>query len=64
MRAAYYETFEGPVTIRTLPDPNPPEDGVVIKVEATGLCLSDWHGWKGHDPDTVSYTHLTLPTMQ
>ena len=51
MRAAYYETFEGPVTIRTLPDPNPPEDGVVIKVEATGLCLSDWHGWKGHDPD-------------
>ena len=55
MRAAYYETFGGPVTIRTLPDPDPPEGGVVIKVEATGLCLSDWHGWKGHDPD------ITLP---
>ena len=51
MRAAYYETFAGPVTLENLPDPNPPEDGVVIKVEATGLCLSDWHGWKGHDPD-------------
>ena len=51
MRAAYYEKFEGPVTIENLPDPTPPEDGVVIKVEATGLCLSDWHGWKGHDPD-------------
>jgi alcohol dehydrogenase len=55
MRAAYYEEFEGPVTVEDLPDPIPPEDGVVIKVEATGLCLSDWHGWKGHDPD------ITLP---
>ncbi len=51
MRAAYYETFEGPVGIENLPDPIAPEGGVVIKVEATGLCLSDWHGWKGHDPD-------------
>jgi hypothetical protein len=47
--------FEGSVTIETLPDPTPPHGGVVIKVEATGLCLSDWHGWKGHDPD------ITLP---
>lgn len=53
MRAAYYETFAGPIDIRTVPDPTPPRDGVVIKVEATGLCLSDWHGWKGHDPDIV-----------
>ncbi|BBO70495.1 alcohol dehydrogenase [Desulfosarcina alkanivorans] len=53
MRAAYYEEFEGPVTVKILPDPTPPEDGVVIKVAATGLCLSDWHGWKGHDPDII-----------
>ena len=26
-------------------------DGVVVKVEATGLCRSDWHGWMGHDSD-------------
>ncbi|MFG2053021.1 zinc-dependent alcohol dehydrogenase family protein [Micromonospora sp. NPDC048930] len=25
--------------------------GAVIRVEATGLCRSDWHGWQGHDPD-------------
>jgi alcohol dehydrogenase len=25
----------------------------VVKVEATGLCRSDWHGWMGHDPDIV-----------
>ncbi len=24
---------------------------MVVKVEATGLCRSDWHGWMGHDPD-------------
>jgi hypothetical protein len=36
---------------RTLPDPTPGEDGVVIAVGATGLCRSDWHGWMGHDPD-------------
>ena len=51
MRAAYYESFNGPIRIETLPDPEPRSDGVVIKVEASGLCLSDWHGWKGHDPD-------------
>ena len=26
---------------------------VVLKVEATGLCRSDWHGWMGHDSDIV-----------
>lgn len=24
--------------------------GVVIAVRATGVCRSDWHAWKGHDP--------------
>ena len=51
MRAMYYEAFEATPDIRTLPDPTPTESGVVIKVEATGLCRSDWHGWMGHDPD-------------
>jgi alcohol dehydrogenase len=30
---------------------------VVIRLEATGLCLSDWHGWMGHDPD-ISLPHV------
>ncbi|MBO9126782.1 MULTISPECIES: zinc-dependent alcohol dehydrogenase family protein [unclassified Rhizobium] len=51
MKAMYYEAFEQKPEIRTLPDPAPTFGGVVIRVGATGLCRSDWHGWKGHDPD-------------
>lgn len=55
MKAAIYHQFKGPITIEKVPDPTPTEHGVVIKVEATGICRSDWHGWQGHDPD------ITLP---
>ncbi len=51
MRAVYYEAFGQPPVVTTVADPAPGPDGVVIKVEATGLCRSDWHGWMGHDPD-------------
>ncbi|MEZ4747156.1 MAG: zinc-dependent alcohol dehydrogenase family protein [Calditrichia bacterium] len=51
MKALYYETFGGPVSLQNLPDPVPTPDGVVIAVKASGLCRSDWHGWMGHDPD-------------
>ena len=51
MKAMYYEAFGQQPEIRTVPDPSPSETGVVIAVGATGLCRSDWHGWKGHDPD-------------
>ncbi|MDK4733129.1 zinc-dependent alcohol dehydrogenase family protein [Rhizobium sp. CNPSo 3490] len=51
MKAMFYEAFEQAPEIRTLPDPTPSEDGVVIAVGASGLCRSDWHGWMGHDPD-------------
>lgn len=55
MKAAVYEEFCSPLTIQQVPDPVPSRRGVVIRVEATGLCRSDWHGWMGHDPD------ITLP---
>jgi alcohol dehydrogenase len=55
MKAVYYETFGGPITLTTVPDPMPPPEGVVLRVRASGLCRSDWHGWQGHDPD------ITLP---
>jgi D-arabinose 1-dehydrogenase-like Zn-dependent alcohol dehydrogenase len=32
------------------PDPQCPDDGVVVRVGATGVCRSDWHAWMGHDP--------------
>jgi alcohol dehydrogenase len=51
VRAIVYEQFAGPMSLRQVPDPSPPADGVVIGVKATGLCRSDWHGWMGHDSD-------------
>lgn len=51
MRAAIYREFGQPLQIETVPDPTPAEDGVVIRVKATGICRSDWHGWMGHDSD-------------
>lgn len=53
MRAAIFERFQGLITIQNIPDPTPKVDGVVVKVNATGLCRSDWHGWMGHDQDIV-----------
>ncbi len=53
MKAVYYEKFKGPVEIREVPNPVVSKDSVIVKVEATGLCRSDWHGWMGHDPDIV-----------
>ncbi|MGW3424440.1 zinc-dependent alcohol dehydrogenase family protein [Streptomyces phaeochromogenes] len=55
MRAVVFEQFGKPAELRDLPDPTPAPHGVVVRVEATGLCRSDWHGWQGHDPD------ITLP---
>jgi alcohol dehydrogenase len=50
MKAAVYEAFAGLIRIENVPEPKPKNHGVVIRVKATGLCLSDWHGWMGHDP--------------
>jgi alcohol dehydrogenase len=51
MRAVYYEQFRGAVRVTEVPDPVPPDDGVVVRLKASGLCRSDWHGWMGHDAD-------------
>ncbi|MGC9523033.1 MAG: zinc-dependent alcohol dehydrogenase family protein [Anaerolineae bacterium] len=51
MRAAVYEAFQQPLSIQNVPDPSPAPDGVVVRVIATGICRSDWHGWMGHDSD-------------
>ena len=53
MRAVLYTQFLEPPSVREVADPACPADGVVVRVEATGLCRSDWHGWQGHDPDIV-----------
>jgi len=51
MKAVLYEKYQTAPKVTTLDDPTPEPHGVVIKVEATGVCRSDWHGWMGHDAD-------------
>ena len=50
MRAVVYDSLGGPWRSAEVADPTPPPDGVVLRVEAAGLCRSDWHAWHGHDP--------------
>ncbi|MBN2305413.1 MAG: alcohol dehydrogenase catalytic domain-containing protein, partial [Anaerolineae bacterium] len=58
MKAVVYESFGGPITVEMVPDPVPPDGGVVIAVRANGICRSDWHGWQGHDPDIPGLPHV------
>ncbi|WP_028797550.1 zinc-dependent alcohol dehydrogenase family protein [Streptomyces purpureus] len=55
MRAVVFEQYGQDARIQEVPDPAPSPHGVTVRVEATGLCRSDWHGWMGHDPG------ITLP---
>src|SRR5262252_5891215 len=57
MRAVVYDQFGQEPEVRTVDDPVPSRQGAVIRVEATGLCRSDWHGWQGHDPD-IALPHV------
>ncbi len=56
MKALRFDTFGGPLEMVQLPRPVCPPDGVVLDVVATGVCRSDWHAWKGHDP--VDLPHI------
>lgn len=53
MRAVQFQAFGGALGVVEVAEPEPPADGAVVQVEATGVCRSDWHGWQGHDPDVV-----------
>ncbi len=57
MRAAVMEGIRQPLVVRDVPDPTPPEKGVVVRVEANGICRSDWHLWMGD----WSWIGLQLP---
>jgi D-arabinose 1-dehydrogenase-like Zn-dependent alcohol dehydrogenase len=57
VRAVVFEEFGRPAGVREVDDPRPPPGGVVVRVEATGLCRSDWHGWMGHD-DAIALPHV------
>jgi alcohol dehydrogenase len=58
MRAVVYDGFREPPRVEVVADPAPPPHGAVVRVAATGLCRSDWHGWMGHDPDITAFPHV------
>jgi D-arabinose 1-dehydrogenase-like Zn-dependent alcohol dehydrogenase len=58
VRAVVYEAFGKTPRVETVADPAPAPHGAVVRVAATGLCRSDWHGWMGHDPDIGRFPHV------
>lgn len=50
MRAVVYDAVGAQPEVRQVPRPDCPADGVLVAVAATGVCRSDWHAWRGHDP--------------
>jgi D-arabinose 1-dehydrogenase-like Zn-dependent alcohol dehydrogenase len=53
MRAVVFKAFGSVPEVQDVPEPEAPPGGVVVRVEATGICRSDWHALAGHDPDVV-----------
>lgn len=47
MRAAVIEELRQPLVIRDVPDPECPPDGAIVRVEANGICRTDWALWSG-----------------
>jgi D-arabinose 1-dehydrogenase-like Zn-dependent alcohol dehydrogenase len=50
MRAVRYDAYGVVPQLVDVPAPACPEAGVLVSVAATGVCRSDWHAWRGHDP--------------
>ncbi len=50
MRAAVLRAYNQDPVIEDVPHPDCPDDGVVLRVLACGVCRSDWHGWVGEHP--------------
>ncbi len=57
MRAVRYDAFGATPYLADVPEPSPAPGWAVARVEAAGLCRSDWHGWQGHDPDITALPH-------
>ena len=54
MKAAIFESYNSDLEVRDIAEPDCPADGVVVEVRACGVCRSDWHAWKGTDPDITA----------
>ena len=58
MKAVIFDSFGGLCRVDHVDDPVCEKNNVIIKVEASGVCRSDWHGWQGHDPDIKELPHV------
>ena len=50
MKAVSYPAYGVVPVLVDVPEPECPAGGVLVRVMATGVCRSDWHAWRGHDP--------------
>lgn len=55
MKAAVMEAYGEPLVVQDIADPEAADGGVVIRVEANGICRSDWHAWIGHWPKPLPH---------
>lgn len=62
MRAVVVEEFKKPLVVRNdWPEPQIGPDDAIVRIEANGICRSDWHLWQG-DWDWVGVS-LPLPIV-
>jgi propanol-preferring alcohol dehydrogenase len=61
MKAAVMTGVGSPLVIKDVPDPVPGPADAIIRVEACGVCRSDWHLWVGDW--TWFGVNLTLPLV-
>jgi alcohol dehydrogenase len=47
MRAVVFKGAKEPMQVEEVDWPDCPDDGIVVKTEACGVCRSDWHAWMG-----------------
>ena len=59
MKAAVMTGLRAPLEIQQLPDPAPGPADAVVRVEACGICRSDWHLWQGD----WSWAGIELPPI-
>ena len=58
VRAVIYEAFGAMPRVVDVPAPACPPHSALVRVAATGICRSDWHGWQGHDADIAAFPHV------
>jgi propanol-preferring alcohol dehydrogenase len=47
MKAAVLTQLRAPLEIQDVPDPRPGPTDAIVRVDACGVCRSDWHLWQG-----------------